>query len=125
MDDKRHWRDWANFLLGLWVFGSPWLLEHLMVKEMPGGGILGMWNVWLVGLGVSIIATVALYAFNAWEEWVNLALGAWLLVSPWALGFSKSRALMWNAVIFGALVLVLASWALAGERGQKPTGRLE
>jgi hypothetical protein len=43
---------------------------------------------------------------------VNFALGAWLLVSPWVLGFSGSGILMWNAVIFGALVLGFAGWAL-------------
>lgn len=40
------------------------------------------------------------------------ATGAWLLVSPWPLGFSASTALMWNAVIVGALVALLAAWTL-------------
>lgn len=119
MHDNPHWQDWVNFLLGLWVFGSPWLLEHSMATEAPSGGILGMWSLWFVGLAVSVIATIALYAFNAWEEWTNLALGAWLLVSPWVLGFSKSAVLMGNAMIFGVLVLVLAGWALAEETAQK------
>lgn len=123
MDEEQHWQDWVNFLLGLWVFGSPWLLEHSMVTEAPAGGILGMWTLWLVGLVVAVIATMALYAFNSWQEWANLTLGAWLLVSPWVLGFSQSAVLMWNAVIFGAGLFVLASWALADERGQKPAAK--
>jgi hypothetical protein len=117
MDGTRHWQDWANFLLGLWVFGSPRLLEHSMVTEVPRGGILGMWNLWLVGFAVAVIATVAVYAIKVWHEWANLALGAWLLVSPWALGFSRSTVLMWNAVVLGVLIFVLASWVLADERG--------
>jgi len=115
MSDKQHWQDWLNVLLGLWVFGSPWLLEHTMVTEVPGGGLLGMWNAWVVGLAVVVIGGITLYAFHAWEEWVNVVLGAWLLVSPWVLGFSKSAVLMWNAVIFGALILVFAGWALFRE----------
>ena len=110
--DKQHWQGSLNLLLGLWVFGSPWILEHSMVTEVPGGGVLGMWNMWVVGLSVVVIAWVALYGFKEWEEWTNLALGTWLLVSPWVLGFSASAALMWNAVIFGALILVFATWKI-------------
>ena len=117
MDDKQHWQDWVNVLLGLWVFGSPWLIEHTMITEVPGGGLLGMWNAWVVGLVVVVIAGIAVYAYKAWEEWTNIALGLWLLVSPWVLGFSKSAALMWNAVIFGVLILVFAGWILAEEAG--------
>ena len=113
MENKQHWQDWVNVLLGLWVFGSPWLLEHTMLTEVPGGGLLGMWNAWIVGLAVVVIAGIAIYAYNSWEEWTNIILGAWLLISPWVLGFSTSAALMWNAVIFGVLVIGFAAWALA------------
>jgi len=57
--------------------------------------------------------------FPTLEEWVNLVLGAWLLVSPWVLGFSTATALMWNAVLIGALIVVSASWALGKEQGGK------
>lgn len=118
-----HWQDWVNVFVGLWVFGSPWLLEHTMITEVPGGGLRGMWNLWIVGLLVAIIAYIAIYAFNAWEEWVNIALGAWLLVSPWILGFSASAVLMWNAVVFGALVVAFAVWALADTGGTRQAAR--
>jgi|SRR3990167_570720 len=120
--NKSHWQDWVNVLLGLWIFGSPWLLEHTMVTEVSGGGLLGMWNAWVVGLAVVLIAGIATSAYSAWAEWTNVALGAWLLVSPWALGFSQSAVLMWNAVIFGALVLGFAGWALAEKPKQPSTG---
>ena len=120
---KPHWQDWVTYFLGLWVFGSPWFLEHSMMTEMPGGGIRAMWNLWLVGLAVVLLAIVAVEAFRAWEEWVNVALGAWLLVSPWVLGFSRSGTLMWNAVIFGALVLVFAGWALLREGRSRETAK--
>jgi len=29
---------------------------------------------------------------NRWQDWVNLLLGAWLFISPWALGFSNMGA---------------------------------
>lgn len=109
---KQHWQDWINGMLGLWVFGSPWFLEHTMVTEVPARGTLGMWNLWVIGLAVVVIAGFALYAFNAWKELANLILGVWLVASPWALGFSTSDMLMRNAVSFGALIVFFAAWAL-------------
>ena len=51
--------------------------------------------------------------------WLNLVMSAWLLVSPWLLGFSTNGALTWNAVISGLLVAMLAGLALYEEQGRK------
>jgi hypothetical protein len=114
---NRHWQDWVTYFLGLWIFGSPWFLEHsMMLARSSGGGMRAMWNLWLGGLAIVVLAIVEVEAFRPWEEWANFALGAWLLASPWVLGFSGSGLLMWNAVIFGALVLFFAGWTLVGSR---------
>jgi hypothetical protein len=114
---EKRWQDWANYCLGLWVFGSPWLLEHSMVLGVPGGGSRAMWNLWLVGLAVVVISTIALNAFRVWQEWANFALGVWLVLSPWVLDFAAfaSILLLWDSVIFGGLILVVAGWALTEE----------
>jgi SPW repeat len=56
-------------------------------------------------------------AAGVWEEWANFALGVWLVVSPWVLDFAgfPTILLMWNSVIFGALIFVVAGWALTEE----------
>jgi SPW repeat len=36
-----------------------------------------------------------------WQDWASLALGAWLAVSPWALGFSAHDWATSNAVAVG------------------------
>jgi hypothetical protein len=74
------------------------------------------WNFYIVGIAVLAFAAAALMAFRLWEEWVTLALGAWLLISPWILGFTTSDALMWNAIIIGAIVIVLSAWTLSQEQ---------
>ena len=116
---KQHRQDTVNALLGVWVFISPWLLQHVMAGAAAPNGVGGaaMWNLYLVGFAIAAFAVAALYLFNPWEEWINLALGCWLLVSPWLLGFSTSTALMWNTVIAGGLVVVFAGWVLTEEQG--------
>ena len=117
---KQHWQDWINGLLGLWIFGSPWLLVHSMVTEVPvAGGILGMWNLSVVGLAVVVICAIALYRFNTLAEWINLLSGAWLVVSPLALCFSASAALTWNSVVSGSLIVIFAGWCLYDARNSR------
>jgi hypothetical protein len=41
-----------------------------------------------------------------WEDWLGLGLGAWLLASPWTLGFSDDSVAAMNALVMGC-VLVL------------------
>lgn len=115
----QHWQDWINAVLGLWVIVSPWTLVHVMASPTDPGGVTeaAMWNQYVVGGAVAVLAVVALLAFKAWEEWTNVVLGPWLLVSPWLLGFGASAALTWNAEILGALVVVFAGWALYEEQG--------
>jgi hypothetical protein len=117
---NKRWQDWINGLLGLWIIVSPWALEHTMPSDTGG---LAMWNLWTVGVAVLVIAAIALFAFQAWEEWTNAILGVWLLVSPWLLGFSTSTALVWNAVIIGTLVAVFAGWALYEAQGPEPSAK--
>jgi hypothetical protein len=118
---RKHWQDWGNLVLGLWVFISPWILQQIMATGAEAATVatsgLAAWNLYIVGIAVAALAGAALFAFQAWEEWTNLALGAWLFASPWVLGFSSSALLMWNAVIAGALVVVLAGLAISPTQG--------
>lgn len=45
-----------------------------------------------------------------WQEWINVALGLWLFVSPY-FGYGTGSAAM-NAYIFGVIIVVLAGSAL-------------
>lgn len=46
-------------------------------------------------------------------DWINLVLGIALFVSPWVLGFADGGTAVWNACYSGAIVAVLAFYALA------------
>ena len=122
---KQHWQDWVNLLLGLWVVIAPWTITHVMASAQNPSGVpaSAMWDHYFVGIVVAILAAVALSAFQAWEEWVNVALGVWLLLSPWIFGFSASAVLAWNAVIIGVVITWFGGWALSDERKLKSSAR--
>ena len=42
-----------------------------------------------------------------WEDWSGVALGLWLLLSPWILGYSESSAATMNALFLGATLVFL------------------
>jgi hypothetical protein len=56
-------------------------------------------------------------ATEAWQDAVNAVLGAWLVLSPWAIGYAGETAAMINAVVIG---LGLIAAAL----GARPCGAL-
>ena len=47
-----------------------------------------------------------------WHHWFLVVFGFWLLISPWLLGFSSLNLVVWNNVVMGALIVVLAFWNL-------------
>lgn len=55
------------------------------------------------------MSIAALAAFAEWEEWINLVVGLWILVAPWALHFSGSRDAVRTHVIVGVVVAVIAA----------------
>jgi SPW repeat len=116
MKQPQHWQDWANLLLGICVFLSPWAIGRHV-----GSAVIS--NYVIVGIATSFLAIAALVAFRPWKEWIDLVLGAWLVVSPWLVGFSAVNALMWNAVLIGAFIIVCAWCALSDKQGAKPTAK--
>jgi hypothetical protein len=49
----------------------------------------------------------AMFKTLQWEDWAGIAVGAWLLVSPWVLGYSDSYPATMNAVLFGVVLVML------------------
>lgn len=105
----KHWQDPFNLVLGLWLIASPWILSYA-AETRPTGNAL------IVGILIAGLALLALFKVMAWEEWLSVALGAWLVASPWILGFSGLFTAMWSAVIIGSAVAVLALWALGTDK---------
>ena len=105
----KHWQDPTNLALGLWLVASPWALKF-QAETNP------TWNAVALGILVAAVAIFALFRVMAWQEWVNVALGVWLVISPWIVGFNDLTTATWNAVIVGGVIALLAAWALSTDK---------
>lgn len=106
----KHWQDPVNLILGIWTLISPWALGFHATSGRATD------NAVLLGILIGLAAIAAMVHVRAWKEWINVILGAWLFISPWALGFSGMAAAAWSAWIIGAVVFILALWELGTDR---------
>ena len=51
------------------------------------------------------------------EKWTQLALGAWLIISPWLLGFYDVSLAKWSSVLVGAALVLINLWGMYGKGG--------
>ncbi len=100
-----------NILAGFWLILSPWALAFSTIEAAT-------WNSVLVGLGIAILAMLRIATPLRYEglSWLNFFLGLWLVLSPFLLNFGDVTGAMWNCVIVGLIVLVLAAWSAVGKR---------
>jgi hypothetical protein len=101
----RKWRDESvldlyNLLLAIVLFTAPWFFAHASRTAVV--------DLRLSSAAIIILSLAAIIAFSTWEEWVNLLLGLWLVVSPWLLGFAHTRAMHYSIAI-GAAIAFLAA----------------
>jgi hypothetical protein len=105
MKQMKHWQDPVNALLGAWVILSPWALGFQDIS-------MAMWSAVVVGAALIAAALGAIFVPRAWEEWTEGALGLWLVIAPWVLGFSTHYQATMNTVVAGVVVMALALWTL-------------
>lgn len=102
----RRWVGWVNVILGGWLSASPWLFT-VTASDGPAA-----WSSWGVGAGIVTLALFAIYKPAIWGDAAGVLFGAWLIASPWMLGFASASAAAANAVIIGLLVIGYALWAM-------------
>ncbi|ATD59594.1 MAG: SPW repeat protein [Janthinobacterium svalbardensis] len=101
----KRWQDQVILLLGLWLLVSPWAFSY------PEGSPQ-MINAFASGLVIAVLAAFDLYKTYFWAVVVNLLVGVWVGVSPWVLRIAEQRVVLWNELIVGIAVVVLALWEL-------------
>ncbi|KIU47743.1 hypothetical protein QU42_23435 [Bradyrhizobium sp. UASWS1016] len=91
--------DLYNLAAAIFLLAAPWLFAH----ANPTASI----DLRISGAAIAIMSLAAIVAFSVWEEWINLLVGCWLIVSPWLLGFAHTRAMHFS-IIAGAVVAFMA-----------------
>lgn len=112
MKQLKHWQDLVNALLGVFLILSPWALGFQDTMA-------AMVNAVVIGVALIAAALGAIFVPRAWEEWTEGVLGLWMVVSPWALGFSMHRDAMLAAVVTGIVIAALALWTLMTDEDYK------
>ena len=106
-----------TFIAGSWLVAAPYLLDYADL-----GGLDGYWNDAVIG---GVIAVIALLQLSAPARAVpssvaSAALGAWLIVAPFGLGYSsEAPRASWNEAVTGVVVLILALAGLAFTLGRR------
>jgi hypothetical protein len=106
-----------DILAGIWLIISPFFLAYANAPRATSNDVI---------LGIIIASLAAVRFFGAYEQawlsWINVLLGIWVLISPWALGYQTVPAPLWNNVILGIIVIILAAWsALATDTSMEST----
>jgi SPW repeat len=106
---EKKWRkestlDLINLVLGIGLISAPWVFGFTGV-EMANR------NAWIAGAVIGVTSIAALVSFAEWEEWINLVLGLWVAVSPWALSFHLiiSETAVRTQAALGLVIAVLAA----------------
>ena len=71
------WRSQTNLInvaFAALLFLSPWFLGF----AYEASGI----NAWLGAVTLGLVSVLAILSYAEWEEWADLAVGAWILISP-------------------------------------------
>jgi uncharacterized integral membrane protein len=123
--------DWLIRILAVWLFFSPWILQfgkNTPTGQTAAGSVVNQavsnasWNAWILGALIFIISLSAL-GRNFKQEWINLVLGAWIFIAPWALGFASGNyaTAAWDHWIVGALIFIAAAVIIFENRSlQRP-----
>ncbi len=101
------WQDRVTLGLGAFLFLSPILFGFFV----PGGGV-EIWHSLVMGGAVIVFSTIALYSVQKWEEGINLAIGIWLVMAPFVLGFTDASAATLIHMLVGVVVGIDAVWVM-------------
>jgi hypothetical protein len=107
MTAPKHWQDPVSAMAGVAILVSPWPAGYAMAQPALANAVI-------VGALLLTGAILAAVIGHAWAECGIAALGIWLLMSPWVLGFVDAASIR-VAVVMGGVVLLLAGAALAAE----------
>ena len=100
----RQWEDWVSWGLGIWLCIAPWALRFDLEPGATRAAVI-------TGVLLILVEAITLSVFRAWEEWLNVALGLWLIAIPWVI-VTESTVAEVNFAVVGLIVLGLAIYEM-------------
>jgi ABC-type molybdate transport system permease subunit len=100
-----------NILLGIWLIIAPWVLGYADLSAAQTNDVI-------IGIIVAIVAAIrsfGAFTTRGWS-WINILAGIWLIIAPFVLGYSNHTTPLWNDIILGIVIAVLAWTAAASIR---------
>lgn len=91
--------DLYKLAAAIFLLAAPWLFAHANRTAAI--------DLWTSGAVIAALSLAAMVVFSVWEEWLNLLVGCWLIVSPWLLGFAHTRAMHFS-IAAGAVVAFMS-----------------
>jgi hypothetical protein len=99
--------NWGMAVAGVWVTIAPFVLGYSSVTAAVLNGVI-------VGVSVTILAGYSAVAERETRirtlGWITAALGLWLVLAPFILGYAPVVAALWSDIIAGILILALSLW---------------
>jgi len=109
-------------MVGGWLVISNWVINYPVPDAAPATlADVIFWNSTIAGALAIALGIIAVATFDLWEEMLDLAIGTWLIASPWFLDFTTVSTAFWNVVICGAILIASAVWTIVEERGARST----
>jgi hypothetical protein len=115
---------WAglNVLTGIWLIISPFVV---------GFSFQEYGNEVICGALVLLFALARLFSSSTNDagqavsgaSGLNAVMGLWLIISTFVLGYSFISSAMWNAILSGIAVLLVASTEFSGQMAIAPQAR--
>jgi SPW repeat-containing protein len=122
---ENYWQDWANAIIAVWFFISPWVLHFgagaPAADNGATAGVLGAvhtaaWNAWVLSVIVFLVAVSAISRMDFWQEYVNIVLSIWIFIAPWVLGFAMLSGAAWDHWVVGVLIFLFSISVLSRAR---------
>ena len=108
------WEDWVDMVLGFWLAISPWVLGF-SESNPPATR-----NALIVGIAVAVLSGSTFLVYNVIEEWIDVILGIWLIISPWVLSSAGNASVVADFVIVGAVVAGFSGYEIWASRHGHP-----
>src|SRR5262245_52556683 len=110
---------WSTLLLGLWLMLAPFVLE--LVNRMV---VKVLWEDLILGFGIATFSLCRLLSRRREEiaiaDWIVTALGFLTLINPFLYSYYNVTVAVWNNVIIGGVVFLLAAYQDWKDTAEQP-----